>query len=726
MSLLADAELSAQIANTLRFLAADGVQKANSGHPGLPMGCAEIAAVLLTRHLRVDPHDAKWINRDRFVLSAGHGSMLLYGMLHLLGYLELDELKNFRQLHSRTPGHPEYGETPGVDMTSGPLGAGFSAAVGMALAERMLAERHNTPKFEIMDHFTYVLMGDGCHMEGVSNEAASLAGHLKLGRLIAIYDDNHISIEGDTALAFTENVGARYDALGWHVQYCDGHDLDAVDAAIAAAQAETGKPSLIAARTTIGKGAPSKAGAAQAHGEPLGAEEIAAAKKAAGWPEEAFHVPAAVRTYFTRKREELSALRDQWNELLNAYERKHRLVARGFRRVAAGELPLQWKKALPEFPAGESVATRVSGGKIMNAFGAVIPELVGGSADLTPSTKTDIKTGDHPEYVGAARYLGRNLHFGVREHAMGGALNGMALHGGLIPYGSTFMVFHDYMRPPIRLAALMKIQTITVYTHDSIFVGEDGPTHQPVEHLAALRAIPGVRVWRPADANECAFAWQAAIERRDGPTILALSRQNMPTLDRTNRTPAREALRGGYILSDDKNADGALADLLLIATGSEVALALETAEDLKAMGRGCRVVSMPCLEAFAAQSEGYRKKILPRRFRKRVVLEAGIRQGWEGYLGELGVFIGMSGFGVSGKASDLARHFGFTRAAVMEKIKAAGFLDAPRPPQPGAFTRAAAAENDAEENDAEGAAAEEAEEAAAAADGAEDAADAPE
>lgn len=666
-----DAALASKVANTIRFLSADGVQAANSGHPGLPMGCAEIATVLLSRVMRIDPNDDKWINRDRFVLSAGHGSMLLYSMLYLAGYIELDELKNFRQLGSKTAGHPEHGETPGVDMTAGPLGAGFSSAVGMAIAERMLADAYNTPKYDVMDHYTYLLMGDGCMMEGVTQEAASLAGHLKLGRLIAIYDDNEISIEGSTDLSFTEDVPARFKAMGWDIHdVADGHDMEAIASAIEAAQKIWDKPSLIIAHTRIGKGSPAMEGTHDVHGAPLGEEELSAAKKACGLPDEMFHVPEEVIAWAKDQRETWRGVRAKWDKMYEAYAKAHRTIAKEFERVIKGELPKQWKHATPEFPAGEAMATRISGGKVMNAFGEAIPELVGGSADLAPSTKTEIKTGQYPDFIAPGNFLGRNIHFGVREHGMGGIVNGMALHGGLIPFGSTFMVFHDYMRPALRLSALMRKRTIWVYTHDSIFVGEDGPTHQPVETLAAMRAIPHLDVFRPCDANETAYAWQYAIARTDGPTALALSRQNLTTLDRERMAPAKETLKGAYILDDEADKP---AEILLMASGSEVHLALEVAGILREAGRFVRVVSVPSLDVFNRQSEGYRKRILPKRLKKRCVLEAGIIQGWEGVLGENGVFIGMDDFGASGPAGKVAEKFGFTAEKVLDKLAEADF-----------------------------------------------------
>lgn len=662
-----DAPLAQDIAKTLRYLAADGVQAANSGHPGMPMGCADIAAVLLTRFLRMDPADTNWFNRDRFVLSAGHGSMLLYSMLHLAGYLPMEELKKFRQIGSMTPGHPEVHEVPGVDVTTGPLAAGFATAAGLALAERMLADRYNRPGCEVVDHFTYVIMGDGCNMEGLSQEAASLAGHLKLGKLIAIYDDNEISIEGSTELAFTEDVNARYESLGWHVQDIDGHDHAAIAQAVINAQNETEKPSIIVAHTTIGKGAPNKAGKASSHGEPLGVEELLAAKQADNWPTEGFYVPEAVTVDFATRKEQWAKIRKAHDELLAAYAQAHGDEAGELKRIAEGKLPEGWKNATPTFEADEKgLATRASGGKVLNAFAAAIDELVGGSADLAPSTKTEITSGKWTDFIAPGSYAGRNIHFGVREHAMGNMVNGLALHG-LIPFAATFMVFHDYMRPAVRLAALQNCRSIFVYTHDSFYVGEDGPTHQPIEHMAAMRSIPRLAVMRPADANEVAYAWQYAIGRADGPTAMALTRQNLPTLDRTKYAPADGVLKGGYVLDDDENAE-----MILVATGSEVSLALDTAKQLREQGRKVRVVSMPCLDLFYQQPQEYQDAVLPKTIAKRVVLEAGIRQGWEGIIGWDGVFVGMDDFGQSGPQQLLAKKFGFTVDAVMEKIQKAG------------------------------------------------------
>ncbi len=665
-----DPKLAQQIANTIRFLSADGVEKAGSGHPGLPMGCADIATVLFTRFMTIDPDDPSWIDRDRFILSAGHGSMLLYTLLYFAGYLTLEDLQNFRQTDSRTPGHPEHGDVPGVDMTAGPLAAGFAAGVGMTLAEAMMRDMYATPKYEVVDHHTYVLMSDGCNMEGLSNEAASLAGHLKLGRLIAIYDDNEISIEGSTDLAFTENVNARYEALGWHVQDIDGHDHEAIAAAIQAAKQERTRPSLIVAHTTIGKGAPEKAGTAESHGAPLGEAELRAAKEAMGWPTEMFHVPAEVTAYWESKKTEWRGARKEWDALFAKFEKDHKALAKEMTRVVKGELPKQWKHALPTYEAGKEIATRNAGGEIMNAFGEIIPELVGGSADLEPSTKTHIKTGEYADFIAPNMFLGRNIHFGVREHAMGQIVNGLALHGGFIPFGSTFMVFHDYMRAAVRMSAIMRQHCVWVYTHDSIFVGEDGPTHQPVEHLAALRCIPRLHVVRPCDANETAWAWQYALDRSDAPTALALTRQKVPVLDRTEMAEPKGLLKGGYILQDALEGQ---AEILLCASGSEVHVAVEVANILREAGRTVRIVSMPCLDLFKEQSEGYRRKLFPKRFKKRAIIEAGVVQGWEGILGDSGVFIGLDDFGRSGPYKELAIKYGFTADAILDRLAEADF-----------------------------------------------------
>jgi len=663
-----DATTAQTLANTIRFLSADGVQAANSGHPGMPMGCADIAAVLISRFMRIDPTDTTWFNRDRFALSAGHGSMLLYSMLHVAGILELDDLRNFRQFGSKTPGHPEVRDVPGVDITTGPLASGFASGIGLAMAETLLAARYNGSDCcggQPVDHFTYAIMGDGCNMEGLSNEAASLAGHLKLGKFIAFYDDNEISIEGDTNLAFTENVNARYEAMEWHVQDIDGHDHDAIAEAIIAAQGDE-RPSLIVAHTTIGRGAPTKAGTASSHGEPLGVDEIIAAKKAIGWSDETFQVPAVVTELTKTLRARWAEERKAYDANFAAYEACCSTKAGELTRIIEGKLPENWEDACPNFDAGDALATRASGGKVMNAFGAVIPELVGGSADLAPSTKTEIKSDPWGTFYAVDNREGRNLHFGVREQAMGFIVNGLALHG-LVPFGATFMVFHDYMRSAVRLSAIQSLGCIWVYTHDSFYVGEDGPTHQPIEHLASLRAIPRLHVMRPADANEAAYAWQHAIARRNGPTAMAMTRQNLKTIDRTENGCACQTLRGGYVLSED---DG--ADLLLIATGSEVELAMDSAAELRSQGRKVRIVSIPCLDLFREQPADYQASVIPCSMKNRVVMEAGIRMGWEGILGCKGVFIGKEGFGMSGPAATLATEYGFTVENVLAKIAEAG------------------------------------------------------
>ncbi|MFW5857922.1 MAG: transketolase [Planctomycetota bacterium] len=657
-------------ADTIRVLSAEAVQAAKSGHPGLPLGAADLAHVLWTRHLRVDPTDPDWIDRDRFVLSAGHGSMLLYSLLHLSGFdLPLDELRAFRQWESRTAGHPEYGHTEGVDMTAGPLGAGFATAVGMALGERMLAARFNQKNHTVIDHHTYVLSGDGCMMEGVTSEAASLAGHLKLGKLICFYDDNEISIEGGTDLAFTENVNARFEAYGWHVLDIDGHDHAAVDQAIQAAKAETERPSIIVCHTTIGHGAPNKAGQHKVHGEPLGDDEVRAMKQNFGWPDEAFFVPEATRALWDERREQWKGVRAEWNARLEAFRQAKSGLAKQFDKAVAGELPRNIRKAVAPFEVGKAVATRSSGGEVLNQVAARLPELVGGSADLAPSTKTELKESG---FVTPGDYAGRNIHFGVREHAMGSMANGLALHGGFVPFCATFMVFADYMRPPIRLAALMNQGTIFYFTHDSIFVGEDGPTHQPVEQLASLRAIPHLHVMRPCDAEETAECIAMAIERRDGPTALSLTRQNLPTLDREVVAPVKNARKGAYIL---KEAPGGKPDLILLASGSEVHLALEAYDLLVELGRQPRVVSVPCMEVFEEQADSYKRRLLPTRVKARAAIEASLDAHWDRYLGPKGIKVGMNGFGASAPAERLAEEFGFTASAVVARLREAGLVE---------------------------------------------------
>ena len=643
--------------DTIRTLAIDAVQKANSGHPGMPLGAAPMAHVLWTRHLKFDSAHPAWPDRDRFVLSGGHGSMLLYALLYLAGYgLSLGDLQAFRQWKSRTPGHPEYGLTPGVETTTGPLGAGFSNAVGMAVAERFLAATFNRPGYPVVDHFTYVEVGDGDLMEGVASEAASLAGHLRLGKLIALYDDNGISIEGCTGLAFTEDVAARFTAYGWQVlSVDDGNDLDAIDQAISAARAESDKPSLVKIRTVIGYGSPHKAGTAECHGAPLGEDEVKLTKQALGWPPDLlFAVPERVRELYRGVAAGGAAARARWGELVSRYEQAHPDLARQWDDAVAGRLPEGWKERLPAFAAGEKVATRSASGKVLNALAAVIPTLLGGSADLAPSNNTYLAglgdfQADHPQ--------GRNLRFGVREHAMGGILNGLAYHGGVFPYGGTFFVFADYMRPAIRLAALSELPVVFVFTHDSVALGEDGPTHQPIEHLASLRAMPGLVVIRPSDAVETVVAWQAALERRRGPTALVLTRQNLPVLDRTVVGPAEGLLKGGYVAKDPTCSR---PNVILLATGSEVQIALEAATELAGHGVAARVVALPSWELFEAQSRAYREKVLPAKVEARVAIEAGSTFGWERYVGRKGVVIGLDHFGASAPGGVLYERFGLT------------------------------------------------------------------
>ncbi|ROR03304.1 transketolase [Desulfosoma caldarium] len=632
---------------TIRLLAVDMVERAKSGHPGLPLGAAPMAYVLWRRHFRHNPSHPLWVNRDRFILSAGHGSALLYAMLHLTGYdLSMEELQNFRQWKSKTPGHPEYGLTPGVECTTGPLGQGFAMGVGMALAEKWLAERFNRPGFPVIDHYTFGLVSDGDLMEGVASEAASLAGHWKLGKLIYLYDDNHITIEGDTALAFTEDVLARFHAYGWHTErVTDGNNLEAIDAAIERAKKTADRPSLIAVRTLIGYGSPKENNPA-CHGEPLGPEALRKTKESYGWPVEAsFHVPEEVRQSMGRAVTEGQHREEQWHALLARYAEAYPEDAALLNQYLTGTLPEGWEKALPVFdPSKGPIATRNASGTVLNALAQVITNLLGGSADLAPSNKTFLTQGGD-----------RNLHFGVREHAMGAILNGMALHGGLRPYGGTFLVFADYMRPAIRLAAIMKTKVIYIFTHDSIGVGEDGPTHQPVEHLASLRAIPDLTVLRPADANETAAAWKIALEA-EGPVALALTRQNVPVLNMDRGRILDGVAKGAYVVSESAEP----ARLILIATGSEVHLALEAQKVLEQeKGIPTRVVSMPSWEIFERQEESYRNAVLPPDIRARCAVEAGSTMGWHRWVGTQGAVIGIDRFGASAPGSVLMKHFGF-------------------------------------------------------------------
>jgi transketolase len=651
--------------NTIRVLSAECVEKANSGHPGMPMGAAPMAYVLWTKFLKHNPHHPAWFNRDRFVLSAGHGSMLLYSLLHLTGYdLPLSELLNFRQWESKTPGHPEYGLTPGAETTTGPLGQGFANGAGMAIAERFLAATFNRPGFEIINHFTYAVVSDGDLMEGISHEAASLAGHLGLGKLIYLYDDNHISIEGSTDLAFTEKRTARFEAYGWHVQQVeDGNDLDAIEKAIVSAQKETQKPSLIAVRTHIGYGSPNKQDKPSAHGEPLGKEELKLTKQKLGWPlEPEFYVPDEALKVFRAAVEQGKTEEARWISLLEGYRKAFPDPAKEMDRWMKGDLPEGWEKDIPGFPADpKGSATRAASGSVLNALSKRIRNLLGGSADLAPSNQTLIK--DEGDFQ-AEHFGQRNLRFGVREHGMGGILNGMALHGGLIPYGGTFLIFSDYMRPAIRLAALMHLKVIYVFTHDSIGLGEDGPTHQPVEQLAALRAIPNLTVIRPCDAAETAEAWRFTLSHKSGPVALVLTRQGVPVLDRSVFAPADGLQRGAYVLAESPKRK---PDLLLIASGSEVHIAIEAAAKLERKGISSRLVSMPSWELFDKQPDAYQRDVLSREIKPRIAIEAGRTQGWWRYVGERGDVVGLDHFGASAPYKILYEKFGITADRVIEK-----------------------------------------------------------
>jgi transketolase len=661
-------ELDQLCINTLRTLAMDAVQKANSGHPGMPMGAAPMAYILWTRFLKHNPANPHWPNRDRFVLSAGHGSMLLYGLLHLTGYdLPLEELQNFRQWGSRTPGHPEHGLTPGVETTTGPLGQGFANGVGMAIAERFLAERFNRPGHTVVDHTTYAIVSDGDLMEGVASEAASLAGHLRLGKLIYLYDDNHISIEGSTDLAFTEDVECRFQAYGWHVQRVDdGNDLATITAAIEAAQAATEQPSLIMVRTHIAYGSPGKQDTAEAHGAPLGEEEVRRTKENLGWPPEPpFYIPDEVLLRFREAVDRGQAWEAEWQARFEAYAAEYPQLAAEWQTAMNGQLPVGWDADLPDFvPADGPLATRKASGQVLNAIAPYLPTLLGGSADLAPSNNTLLK---QYESISSDDFSGRNLHFGVREHAMGSITNGMALHGGLIPYTGTFLVFSDYMRPPIRLAAMMGLPVVFIFTHDSAWLGEDGPTHQPIEQLAALRAIPNLIVLRPADAAETVEAWRVALAHRDGPVALALTRQKLPVLDRTELADADGVARGAYVLAD---AEGERPDILLIASGSEVHLALEAREQLAEQGVEARVVSMPSWELFDLQPPIYRDQVLSPTVTARLAIEAGVPQGWQRYVGTTGEVIGLDRFGASAPYKTLMEKFGFTAENIVSRALA--------------------------------------------------------
>jgi transketolase len=650
--------------NTLRFLAVDMVQQANSGHPGAPMGMASLAYVLWHRFLKHNPGDPKWPDRDRFILSAGHASALLYALLHLTGYdLTLEDLRQFRQWQSKTPGHPEYGSAPGVETTTGPLGQGFANGVGMAIAERWLAVHYNRPGHEIINHYTYAIVSDGDLEEGVASEAASLAGTLRLGKLIYLYDDNGISIEGSTDLTFTEDVATRFQAYGWQVVGpVDGLDTAEVGRALKTAQQESGRPSLIICRTTIGYGCPNKAGTAASHGEPLGGEEVCLAREHLNWPyHEPFTVPAPVLTRLRQAQELGKRWQQEWQAKLDDYRKRFPEAARELEGFLSGKLNEGWDQGLNGLfqAADKPMATREASGRILNTVAHRVGNLVGGSADLAPSTKTLLK--DYADY-GPGDYRGRNVRFGVREHAMGAIASGMSLHGGLIPYTGTFLVFYDYMRPPVRLAALMGIRVIYVFSHDSVGLGEDGPTHQPIEQLMGLRTVPGLVTIRPADATETVEAWEIALERRHGPTALVLSRQKLAVLDRTALAPERGVARGGYILwQTDK-----YPEVIIIGTGSEVHIALEAARLLEEKGVGVRLVSMPSWELFEAQPEAYRSQVLPPELRRRVSIEAGVTLGWERYVGSQGIAIGVSRFGASAPGKTVYEKFGLTAQHVVD------------------------------------------------------------
>jgi len=672
-------ELDQLCINTIRALTIDAVQKAKSGHPGLPLGAAPMAYVLWTKFMRYNPRNPKWENRDRFLLSAGHGCMLLYSLLYLTGYdLALDEIKNFRQWGSKTPGHPENVLTPGVEITTGPLGQGFANGVGMAMGAAHLASRFNKPDFSLIDHYIYAIVSDGDLMEGVASEAASLAGHLKLGKLIYLYDDNRVTIEGFTDLAFSENVPGRFESYGWHTSTVeDGNDLGAIDAAIRDAQSVGDRPSLISVKTTIGYGMPT-AGTRKAHSDPPGEDAVRETKRHLGWPEDKqFFVPDEALAHFRESIDRGAQIEDQWSELVSNYETKHADLGKQWRETMSGELPEGWEEHLPSFADAEAMATRVASGKVINALAPHMPMLIGGSADLGVSNNTDITDGGSFE---AGSYDGRIIHFGVREHAMGATLTGMSLNGGLIPYGGTFMTFSDYMRPSIRLACLSEVQVIYVFTHDSVGLGEDGPTHQPVEQLAALRAIPHLFVVRPADVHEVREAWRLAILRRHAPTALALTRQKVSLIDRKKFSSAEGLRRGGYVLAEAErtareevstgsDSDRVTSQLILIATGSEVSLALEARDQLQKDSIPTRVVSMPCTELFEEQSPEYRDEVLPPSITARLAVEAGVRGSWDRYVGPKGDVICLDRFGASAPGDVALKNLGFNVENVLKRAK---------------------------------------------------------
>ncbi|KIA83039.1 transketolase [Kaistella solincola] len=651
--------------DTVRVLAADAVQKANSGHPGTPMALAPLGHILWSEVMRYNPKNPHWANRDRFVLSAGHACMLQYAFLHLTGYeITLDDIKNFRQLHSITPGHPEYGLTPGIEVTTGPLGQGFANGVGMAIAQRYMAARYNQPDFDIFDYKIYAICSDGDIMEGITAEAASLAGNLGLGNMIYFYDNNNITIEGDTDLAFDEDVSKRFEAYGWHVQNVDDiKDLDALLEAVENAKNERNRPSLINVRSVIGYGSPNKHNTAAAHGSPLGEDEVRLVKENFGFdPDKSFVIPPEVAEFYRKAGEKSAQHEENWNKLYQNYKKRHPELAKEYEDITAGKLPADWHKNLPVFEAGEEMATRKASGKTLNAIAQYLPQLIGGSADLAPSTDTNLN--DFKSFS-AKNPDGRNFHFGIREHAMGAVLNGMALSKYLIPYGATFLIFSDYMRPPLRLASIMNIRPIMVFTHDSIGLGEDGTTHQPIEQFIGLRTVPGMTVIRPADANETAQAWRVAIEHTDGPVCIVLTRQGIPVIDQQKYTSANELEKGAYILSDCEGEP----EIILIASGSEVHLILEAQENLKNENIRTRIVSMPSWNLFDKQPAEYREKVFPKNIRKRLAVEAGSPVGWMKYTTDDGDVIGIEKFGESAPAEELFAEYGFTVENVVKKAR---------------------------------------------------------
>lgn len=652
--------------DTVRILSADAVQHANSGHPGTPMALSPLGHILWSEIMHYNPKNPEWANRDRFILSCGHACMLQYSYLYLTGYkITLDDIKNFRQLHSITPGHPEYGLTPGIEVTTGPLGQGFANGIGMAIAECYMAERYNQPDFKIFDYKIYAICSDGDLMEGISAEAASLAGRLGLGNIIYFYDNNHITIEGDTNLAFNEDVSKRFEAYGWHVQnLSDINDLHALSKAIKNAQEETNRPSLIKIRSHIGYGSPNKQDSAAAHGSPLGLDELRLVKEHFGFdPDKNFIIPDEVLDFYRKAGNKAAKHEDVWNTLYKNYKKQYPELANEYERIASGQLPDGWEKSLPTFDANTKLATRKASGKTLNAIAKYFPQLIGGSADLAPSTDTNL---DAYKSFSSTHYEGRNFHFGIREHAMGAVINGMALSKYLIPYGATFLIFSDYMRPPLRLAAIMNIRPIMVYTHDSIGLGEDGTTHQPVEQLIGLRSVPNLTVIRPADANETAQAWRVAIEHTNGPVAIVLTRQGIPVIDQKKYAKAKNLEKGAYILSDCEGHP----DILLMATGSEVHLILEAQEVLKTDHINARVISMPSWELFDKQSAAYHEKVLPKNIKKRLAVEAGSSIGWINYVTDSGAIIGIDKFGESAPGEEVMNEYGFSVENIVQKAKA--------------------------------------------------------